>query len=92
MWADGSQDQLWSRRGFLAASAVAAAGAAFASSRATADDAATANRIKLGFDNFSIRTFNWKAPQLIDYAASLQVDTLLLSDLLVYESFEEDYL
>jgi sugar phosphate isomerase/epimerase len=92
MWADGSQDQLWSRRGFLAASAVAAAGAAIAGSRATAGDVATENRIKLGFDNFSIRTFNWKAPQLIEYAASLQVDTLLLSDLLVYESLEEDYL
>jgi sugar phosphate isomerase/epimerase len=50
------------------------------------------NKMKLGFDNFSIRAFDWKAPQLIDYAASQKVDTLLLSDLEVYESFDEDYL
>jgi sugar phosphate isomerase/epimerase len=48
--------------------------------------------VKLGFDNFSIRGFNWKAPQLIDYASSLKVDTLLLSDLDAYESLEDDYL
>ena len=48
--------------------------------------------MKLGFDNFSVRAFDWKAPQLIDYAASLKVDTLLLSDLDVYESLEADYL
>jgi sugar phosphate isomerase/epimerase len=49
-------------------------------------------KLKLGFDNFSIRAFDWKAPQLIDYAASQNVDTLLLSDLDVYESLESDYL
>ena len=47
---------------------------------------------RLGFDNFSVRAFDWKAPQLIEYAASLKVDTLLLSDLDVYESLDEDYL
>jgi sugar phosphate isomerase/epimerase len=46
----------------------------------------------LGFDNFSIRAFGWKAPALIEYAASLKVDTLLLSDLDVYESLEESTL
>ncbi|MBV9467882.1 MAG: sugar phosphate isomerase/epimerase, partial [Abitibacteriaceae bacterium] len=53
-----------------------------------------ANRknIPLGFDNFSIRAFGWKAPQLLDYAAQLQVDTVLFSDLLVYESHDESYL
>ncbi len=49
-------------------------------------------KIKLGFDNFSIRALNWKAPQLIAYAKSLKVDTLLMSDLRVYESFEDGYL
>ena len=47
---------------------------------------------KLGFDNFSVRAFNWKAPRLIEYAASLKVDTLLLSDLEVYGSLDEGYL
>jgi sugar phosphate isomerase/epimerase len=49
-------------------------------------------RLKLGFDNFSIRAFGWKAPQLIDYAVAQKVDVLLLSDLDVYESFDEKYL
>jgi sugar phosphate isomerase/epimerase len=53
------------------------------------DDSA---RLKLGFDNFSIRTFDWKAPQLIRYASTLKVDTLLMSDLDVYESRDDRYL
>lgn len=48
--------------------------------------------LALGFDNFSIRAFNWKAPKLIEYAAHQKVDALLLSDLNVYESFDESYL
>jgi sugar phosphate isomerase/epimerase len=48
--------------------------------------------IKLGFDNFSIRAMGWKAPQLLDYAAKLKVDTILLSDLDVYESHGDAYL
>lgn len=48
--------------------------------------------VKLGFDNFSIRAFGWKAPQLIDYAIAQKVDVLLMSDLDVYESFDEKYL
>ena len=34
----------------------------------------------------------WKAPQLLDYAAKLKVDTVLFSDLDVYESHDEKYL
>jgi len=49
-------------------------------------------RIKLGIDNFSIRAMGWKAPQLLDYAAKLKVDTILLSDLDVYESHSDAYL
>ncbi|MEJ7618882.1 MAG: sugar phosphate isomerase/epimerase [Pyrinomonadaceae bacterium] len=49
-------------------------------------------RIRLGFDNFSIRAFGWKAPQLLDYAASLKVDSLFMSDLDVYESHDDAYL
>lgn len=47
---------------------------------------------KLGMDNFSVRAMGWKAPQILEYAASLNLDTILLSDLDVYESFEESYL
>ena len=49
-------------------------------------------RIKLGFDNFSIRALGWKAPQLLDYAAKLSVDVILFSDLDVYESHSDTYL
>jgi 3-oxoisoapionate decarboxylase len=48
--------------------------------------------IKLGFDNFSIRALGWKAPQLLAYAAELKVDTVLFSDLDVYESRDDSYL
>lgn len=53
---------------------------------------APAPRIPLGFDNFSIRALGWKAPALLDYAAKQQVDTVLFSDLDVYESREPAYL
>ena len=48
--------------------------------------------IKLGFDNFSVRAMGWKAPQLLDYAASLKLDSILISDLDAYENFSESYL
>ena len=48
--------------------------------------------MKLGFDNFSIRALGLKAPDLLDYANELRVDTILFSDLDVYESYEPDYL
>lgn len=51
-----------------------------------------APRIPLGFDNFSIRAFGWKAGQVLEYAASQKVDCLLLSDLDVYENHGEAYL
>jgi len=48
--------------------------------------------IKLGFDNFSVRACGWKADQLLDYGAKLKVDTILFSDLEVYDSHEKPYL
>ncbi len=48
--------------------------------------------IKLGFDNFSVRAMNWNAEQLIEYAASQDLDTVLFSNLGVYASHDEDYL
>lgn len=50
------------------------------------------SNIKLGFDNFSVRALGWKAPQLLDYAATLKVDVVLFSDLDVYESHSDAYL
>src|SRR5438477_13094347 len=48
-----------------------------------------AAKLKLGFDNYAIRALGWKAPRLLEYAASLNLDTILLSDLDVYESHAE---
>lgn len=51
-----------------------------------------ARRIKLGLDNFAVRAMKWKAPQLIDYAASLKTDSLFITDFGPFESFEDNYL
>jgi sugar phosphate isomerase/epimerase len=56
-----------------------------------AEDAAPA-RIKLGIDNFALRAMAWKAPELIDYAASLRLDSLLISDLDAFASLDATYL
>ena len=48
--------------------------------------------IKLGFDTYSLRAFGWKAMQLIDYAAGLQLDTIQISSLGDIESLEPAHL
>jgi len=82
------------RRTFLKTLGATAAGFALADF-ASAAETTTAKRepkLKLGFDNFSIRAMNWKAPALLDYAASLKLDSILISDLDAYESLEEKHL
>jgi len=60
---------------------------------AQATSGAAAKRgIKLGLDHFAIRGFNWKAPQLIEYAASQKLDGIFLSELNVLESRDDAYL
>lgn len=49
-------------------------------------------KVPLGMDHFSVRAAGWKAAQLIDYAGSLKLDTLFISELIPFESFEDDYL
>lgn len=88
----GKTKQAWTRRRFLASAAALGAAGAVSPLRAAGRAGVEKMNVKLGFDNFSVRTLGWKAPQLIDYAASLKVDTLLLSDLGVHESLDEDYL
>jgi sugar phosphate isomerase/epimerase len=81
------------RRGFLKSALLGGATVAL-SPIAFAQNTAHGNRlnIKLGLDNFSVRAFGWKAPALIDYAASLKTDSLFITDLDAFESFEESYL
>ncbi len=52
----------------------------------------SARKLKLGFDNFSIRALGWKAPRLLDFAAENALDAILLSDLEVFESLESNAL
>lgn len=79
------------RRDFLKSLAAAGLGAT-AYSSGGAQTGVKRRNIKLGFDNFSIRAYGWKAPQLLDYAASQKVDTVLFSDLGVYEQLTDAYL
>jgi len=81
----------WSRRAFIQTAALSGGAIAMAR-KLKAQDSAPRPKLKLGFDNFSIRALGWKAPQLLEYAASLKVDTVLLSDLDVYESHADAFL
>ncbi len=82
------------RRTFLKTAVAAGAGLALAGPAAAQPAPAPApkQKLRLGFDNFSVRAMGWKAPALVDYAAWLKLDVLLISDLDPYESFEEKYL
>jgi 3-oxoisoapionate decarboxylase len=82
------------RREFVKTSLIAGAGLAMntATHAAKPPSTAPAAKIKLGFDNFSIRAFGWKAPQLLDYASAEKVDVLMISDLDAYESLNDSHL
>jgi sugar phosphate isomerase/epimerase len=74
------------RRTFLQSAALATATTILARPKLFA---AVAPKIALGMDNYSVRALGWKAPQLIDYAASIKCDSLFISDLDAFESFDE---
>ena len=80
------------RRTFIKTVATAAAGIALAGNAVAERIGDQPKKIRLGFDNFSIRAMNWKADALLDYAASLKLDSILISDLDAYENFTEPYL
>jgi len=67
-------------------------GRAPAAGAAEAKSAAGTPRIKLGMDNFAVRAMDWKAPALLDYAASIKLDSILISDLDAFERFDRAYL
>lgn len=74
------------RRHFLQTSAFSAAALATAPLRAANP------KLMIGIDHFAVRATGWKAAQHIDYAASLKLDTCFISELGVFESFEDSYL
>ena len=77
------------RRAWLqSALAASAAGASLLRSDAALAQDAPPKKIRLGIDNFAVRAMGWKAPQLIDYAKSLEVDVLFITDLMAFESFD----
>jgi 3-oxoisoapionate decarboxylase len=76
------------RRTFLKTAVLAAA----ATSAGISAEPARRRNIKLGLDNFAVRGMGWKAAALIDYAASSKTDSLFISDLDAFESFDEGYL
>src|SRR5215212_10275838 len=83
------------RRSFVKLLAGAGAASALAGRGAAQDrDLLTTAKPKigLGMDNFAVRAMGWKAPQLLDYAASLKLDALLISDLYAYDSLEDAHL
>jgi sugar phosphate isomerase/epimerase len=77
------------RRSFLTGFAAATTAAALSRPLGAA---ASAPKLKLGMDNFAVRAMGWKAPELIAYAASLKLDTLLISDLDAFESLDDAHL
>ncbi|MCP5518703.1 MAG: sugar phosphate isomerase/epimerase [Verrucomicrobiales bacterium] len=79
-----------SRRDF--GKTLALAGAGLATGLAARAQESSAPRLQLGLDNFAVRAMGWKAPALIDYAASLKLDTLFISDLDAFESHDDGHL
>jgi sugar phosphate isomerase/epimerase len=80
------------RRTSLKAGADTGADESLAKSAPAAEKNKPEHKTLLGFDNYSIHLLKWNASQLIDYAASLRLDSLFLTDLDVYENFSDGYL
>src|SRR5262245_44450926 len=79
------------RRQFIQRAAAGATAAAAIAGRPSLVSAAD-GRHALGLDNFSVRGMGWKAPQLVDYAASLGCNSLFITDLDAFESLDDGYL
>jgi sugar phosphate isomerase/epimerase len=60
--------------------------------QASAQTAKPGRGIKLGFDTYSVRAFGWKDIQLLDFGASLKVDTIQISDSADYTSHDPAHL
>lgn len=73
------------RRAFLQTLSASAAWAAPA-------PPAPAIPVKLGFDTYSLRAWNWKIFQFLDYAAAQKLDTIQISSMSDYENYEPPYL
>jgi sugar phosphate isomerase/epimerase len=81
----------FSRREFLQTAALAG-GVAVAAPVLRAAESAGTRKTRLGLDNFAVRAMKWKAAQLVDYAVSLRLDSLFITDLDAFESLETPHL
>ncbi len=88
---ESSENQV-NRRAFLKTAAVATTALALSDISTPATGVVGDRKIKLGLDNFSVRALKWKADALIDYAVQLRTDSLFITDLDAFESFDEKYL
>lgn len=80
-----------SRRTFAhRVAAVAGLAVAGAVSVSVSAQAPAGRKIKLGMDNFAVRAKRWKGRELVDYAASLKLDTLFITDLPSLGSLKEE--
>src|ERR1700722_12086640 len=79
------------RRTFLQTALASSAMAQAAAAQSSAANRA-GNGIKLGFDTYSVRAFQWKDIQLLDFAASLKVDTVQISSSDDYSSLDPAHL
>ena len=75
------------RRTLLSSAATAAAASTLSSLRA-----ASSGKLMIGMDHFAVRSAGMKAHALVDYAASIKVDVLFISELGPLESQDEAYL
>ena len=48
--------------------------------------------IKLGYDNFAVRAMNWMVEDHLKYSEKLGIDSLFMSDLNHFKSYEKSYL
>ena len=82
------------RRNFLKTGLLTGAGLGFGAAllAEVANVAAPKRKIRLGLDNFAVRAMKWKAHALLDYAASLKLDSVLISDLDAFENLSEGHL
>jgi sugar phosphate isomerase/epimerase len=78
-----------SRREFARSMAAAAAAGAAVLSSTSMRALAQSPRIPLGMDNFAVRAMKLKGRELVDYAASLALDTLFITDLPSLGSLKE---
>ena len=80
------------RRDFLKTLALASAAAATTPLMGLAAASAARRGVKLGYDNFAVRAFNWMVEEHIEFSAKLGCDSLFMSDLDHFKSLEDAYL